>query len=625
MKQSNKLQPTTQDFPVVGIGASAGGLQAFKKLLPSIPPNSGMAYVIVQHLHPDYDSNLVEILRPFAKIPVHEIINDINLVPNHIYVIPENNNLISVDGVLQLEKRRRGSFVNRAIDIFFESLAEVHKSFAVGVVLSGTAFDGTMGLKRIKELGGATLAQDPESAEFKSMPQNAIDSEAADYVLAPENIPAQLIEIHSSYETNHAYGEAENIPEDEVLHKITNVIFLRTGNDFKHYKQPTIRRRVARRMVVTRKETLQAYYHFVRNDRAEQDALFNDLLIPVTYFFRDGKYFEKLAVEVLPVLIQNVVNNNLRIWVAGCSTGEEAYSVAILLHEFLSDNNITDLRVQIFASDISEKSIAKARSGIYSPMDVQQVGETRLNNYFIKREGLYHINKVIRDMCVFAVHNFIKDPPFASIDLVSCRNVMIYLDSYLQGKVMSSFHYSLKEKGFLFLGKSESAANVQNLFEPFEKHEKIYTRKFAPARYVLEPFRPVQINVRGKEGSNNQPIPETDFKKIASDVLFNNYTPAGVIINEHQEIVHFHGDTSYFLLPSPGKPNFNLLKMAREGIAFELRNALVRIKETGKPAAKENIAVKNQPYLASFEIVPLESNDNHLLVLFYKKPPPAVE
>jgi two-component system CheB/CheR fusion protein len=624
MKQSYEtLPPVEQNFPVVGIGASAGGLSAFKKLLDAIPVNSGMAYVLVQHLHPDHESNLVEILKPYSKIPVHEIINDINLVPDNIYVIPQNNNLVTVDGVLQLEKRRRGTHINRAIDIFFESLAEVHKSFAVGVVLSGTAFDGTMGLKKIKEYGGATLAQDPESAEFKSMPQSAIDSDAADYVLLPENIPAQLIEINSSYETSHAYSEEDNIPEDEVMLKIINTVFLRTGNDFKHYKQPTIRRRVARRMVVTRKETLQSYYHYMRNDKAEQDALFNDLLIPVTYFFRDGKFFEKLTEEVFPALIQNSANNSLRIWIAGCSTGEEAYSMAILLHEYLSENNIRDLRVQIFASDISEKSIAKARSGIYAPMDIQQVSESRVNNYFIKREGSYHINKVIRDMCVFAVHNFIKDPPFASIDLISCRNVMIYLDSYLQGKVMSSFHYALKEKGFLFLGKSETAANAQNLFEPFEKHEKIYTRKFAPGRYVLEPFRPVPIHIRVREGIESKAIPETDFRKMASDLIFAKYTPAGVVINEHQEIVHFHGDTSYFLLPSPGKPNFNLLKMAREGIAFELRNALVKIKETAGPVIKENIIIKNLPYLVSFEIIPLDNHDNNLLVLFHKRPIPA--
>jgi two-component system CheB/CheR fusion protein len=629
MKSSETAQAPKSDinFPIVGIGASAGGLEPFKKLLKQVPVDSGMAYVIVQHLSPDYDSNLTEILSQHSAIPVHEIINEIHLLPNNVYIIPENNNLITIDGVLKLEKRTRATKLNRVIDIFFESLAEVHESFAIGVVLSGTAFDGTMGLKRIKELGGATIAQDPETAAFRSMPQSAIDADAVDHILAPEHIPAKLVEIHNSYEANHAYSEDESIPpgEEELLHQITNLIFLRTGNDFRHYKQPTIRRRVARRMVVTRRDTLKSYCNFVRNDKPEQDALFNDFLIPVTYFFRDDKIFEKLTVDVFPEMVQQAANNSLRIWVAGCSTGEEAYSIAMLLHEFLSDNNITDMRVQVFASDISEKCINKARSGIYSPQDVQNVDERRLNRYFTKRDGNFHINKSIRDMCVFALHNFVKDPPFAKIDFISCRNVMIYLDPYLQNKVLSAFHYALKEKGFLFLGKSETAGNMPNLFEPVDKHEKIYIKKFAAGRYVPEAFKPKAISLEDRNPFIEKKIPETDFRKIASDILFSRYTPAGVVINEHQEIVHFHGDTGPFLLQSPGKPNFNLLKMAREGISFELRNALLKVKEQEETIVKENITVKGQPYLASFEIVTLNSHDNHLMVLFYQTPLPQAD
>lgn len=620
-------QKASQNFPVVGIGASAGGLDAFRKLLKAIPTDSGMAYVIVQHLSPDHESKLTEILAQSTNIPVHEIINNINLVPNNIYIIPENHTLTTYDGVLQLEKRSRNKLKNNSIDIFFESLAEVHKSFAVGVVLSGTAYDGTFGLKRIKEQGGATIAQDPETAAYKGMPQSAIEADAADFVLAPENIPAQLLKIHSSYEVNHGYSEDENfsVNEDEILKKIINIIFLRSGNDFRHYKQATLRRRIARRMVSLKKDALEDYHNALRNDKSEQDLLFNDLLIPVTYFFRDASYFESLSKTVFPQLVQNAVDNNLRIWVAGCATGEEAYSLAICLHEFLTENNYKDIRVQIFASDISEKCITKARTAIYSQQDIQQISESRIHNYFTKREGHYHINKVIRDMCVFAIHNFIKDPPFAKIDLVSCRNVLIYFDSYLQNKVLTSFHYSLKEKGFLFLGKSETAANVPNLFEPFGKNEKVYSRKYAPGRYVPESYKAISIN-RGKtEANEKKNVLETDFRKIASDILFTKYTPAGVVINEHQEIVHFHGDTSPFLLPSPGKPNFNILKMAREGISFELRNALLKIAKQKEVVFKENIVVKNLPYLASFEIIPLDTNDSHIMVLFYKKPLPEVD
>jgi two-component system CheB/CheR fusion protein len=624
-----KPHKTAQDFPIVGIGASAGGLDAFKKLLKAIPKDSGMAYVIVQHLSPDHASNLTDILTQSTDIPVHEIINDINLAPNHIYIIPENNNLITEDGVLKLHTRTRDERKNNSIDIFFESLAQVHKSFAIGVVLSGTAYDGTYGLKKIKELGGVTIAQEPETATFKGMPQSAIDADVVDYVLAPELIPEQLLQIQKSYMLNHGYSEEDHVPqsEEEILNQIIKVVFLRTGNDFSHYKQPTIRRRIARRMVIVRKEGLEEYYNYLRNDKTEQDFLFNDFLIPVTYFFRNTKFFESMPGLVFQPLIQNTVNNNLRVWVAGCASGEEAYSIAICIHEYLAEKNNKDIKVQIFASDISEKCITKARAALYSAQDLQHVSPSRLQNYFTKRDGHYQINKVIRDMCIFAVHNFIKDPPFARIDLVSCRNVLIYFDPFLQNKVLSSFHYSLKEKGILFLGKSETTANALNLFEPIGKNEKIYVRKFAPGRYVPEAFKPANINSRGNKTEvfpiNNQT--ETDFKKIASDILFLKYTPASVIINEHLEIVHFHGDTSFFLLPSPGKPNFNILKMAREGISFELRNAILKIKKEQKNVIKENIVVKDQPYLASFEVLAIPNDEEHIMVLFHKKTLPELD
>ena len=624
----NNPPKTIQDFPIVGIGASAGGLDAIKKMLSAIPEDSGMAYVVVQHLSPDYHSNLPQLLSHQTPLPVHEIINDINLAPNHIYIIPENTLVIAEDGILKLKQRTRSEKRNNSIDVFFESLAEVHKTFAIGVILSGTAFDGTAGFKKIKELGGATIAQDPESAAFKGMPQSAIDADLADYVLNPEHIPSQLLNIQKSYISNHAYTEEEHIPknEEEILLQIINLVFLRTGNDFRHYKQPTIRRRIARRMVVVRRETIEDYYNLLRNDKTEQDALFNDFLIPVTYFFRDQKSFEALSRTVFPALIQNISNNTLRIWVAGCATGEEAYSLAICIHEYLTEKNHKDIRVQIFASDISEKCISKARAAIYSQQDVQQISEERLRNYFIKRDGHYHITKVIRDMCIFAVHNFIKDPPFARIDLVTCRNVLIYFNQSLQNKVLASFHYSLKDKGFLFLGKSETALNAQNLFENVDKQEKFYIRKFTPGRYVPEAFKPAQVTMQDKiKKDDTKTVSETDFRKIASHILFSHYTPASVVINEHLEIVHFHGDTSPFLSPSPGKPNFNILKMVREGISFELRNAIIKVKEEKVNIRKDNIQIKNQPYLISFEIVELQNDDQHLMVLFYKKDLPEID
>lgn len=608
-------------FPIVGIGASAGGLDAFKKLISAISADSGMAYVLVQHLSPDHPSSLTEILSQYSQIPVHEIISNINLAPNNIYVIPENNLLIAEAGTLKLKHRTRGERRNNTIDIFFESLADVHRTFAIGVILSGTGFDGTLGFKKIKELGGATIAQDPETAAFKGMPQSAIETDAADYILAPEKIPSQLLEIHKSYIINYGYTEEEHIPknDEEIFFQIINLILLRTGNDFRHYKYPTIRRRIARRMVTTERNTIEDYYNFLRNNKNEQDLLFNDFLIPVTYFFRDQEAFESLPNIVYPSLIRNITNNNLRIWVAGCSTGEEAYSIAISLHEYLLQTNNTEIKVQIFASDISEKNITKARSGTYSYQEVQQISAERLDNYFTKSDGNYHINKVIRDMCIFAVHNFVKDPAFARIDLVTCRNVLIYFDPYLQNKVLGAFHYSLKDRGLLFLGKSESVTNSQDLFENIDKYGKIYTRKFIAGRYVTKLYKPTQNN----SSHNNitaqiKTASENDFRKIASEILFTKYTPISVVIDQNQEIVHFHGDTSPFLLPSSGKPNFNILKMAREGLCFELNNAISKVREEKLNIKKENIQIKNQPYLVSFEMFLLPNDDERIMVIFHK-------
>lgn len=576
-----------------------------------------MTYVIVQQLSASV-VNLTELIRKSSKIPVIEIISAVDFQPNHIYVVPENNYLIAAKGLLEMHTIKRIDKITNSIDLSLEAIAQVYKSFATGILLSGTSFDGTHGLKKIREFGGVTIVQNPETAVYKIMSQNAIEADAVDFILAPDDISTQLTNIRKGYLHNNAYSDEEHIAEkdEEVLNQILNLILQKTGNDFFHYKKPTIRRRITRRMVVLNKETISDYYNILRLDKYEQELLFNDLLIPVTYFFRDEESFESLSKTVLPQLIENCTNNTLRVWTAACSTGEEAYSLAIVICEYLSQHHIKDLKVQIFASDISEKSICKARTAVYSAQDLQHISESRLDNYFTKRDGHYHVNKVIRDMCIFATHNFLKDPPFARIDLVSCRNVMIYLDSFLQEKVLSSFHYSLKEKGILFLGKSESANTALHLFDALVKQDKIYTKKFTPARYVPQAFKPVYNSAaKTKLPDGSQ---ENDFRKIADDILFSRYTPASVIINEHLEIVHFHGDTSPFLLPAPGRPNFNILKMAREGISFELRNALIEIKKNRESILQENLSVKDQNYQVSFEIVTLLNDKDHLMILFHK-------
>ncbi|WP_020211634.1 CheR family methyltransferase [Flavobacterium rivuli] len=612
---------TEQNFPIVGIGASAGGLDAFKRLLRHINPNSGMAYILVQHLSPTHDSLLVEILTPETVLPIYQVEDDINIAPDTIYIIPENKILTTMDGVLKLSDRDAGKR-NMPIDIFFNSLADVHKSFARGVILTGTGFDGTEGLKTIKENGGITFVQNPDSADFDGMPLSAVKAGAADFVLEVEEIPDSLSHINHAYDTSRSYSDDDHLvskAEEDIFKQIIRLLRLRTGNDFSHYKQPTIRRRIARRMVITKREEPSAYLTFLRNDRQEQDALFNDILIPVSYFFRDSKIFNSLCDTIFTnILPKKVPDESIRVWVAGCSTGEEAYSIAICLHEYLSDK-LPDIKVQVFASDISENVISKARTGVYSKQELQNVSEKRLNTYFTKIDGAYIINKEIRDMCIFAVHNFVKDPPFAKMDLITCRNVLIYLDPFLQKKALTTFHYALRPYGCLFLGKSESVSHVSNLFEPIVKQHKIYSRKSSTSTFLPTFDRTENVSTERQVFTVKKATIEPDFHKIASDILFTKYTPPGVIINEQREIVHFHGDTSPFLLQPPGKPNFGIFKMVREGLAFELRNALLKVKGAKDPIIKENIQLKGKEYTVNVEVMPLDNSAKpHILVLFHK-------
>ncbi|HEX9980996.1 MAG TPA: CheR family methyltransferase [Flavobacterium sp.] len=611
-----------QDFHIVGVGASAGGLDSFKRFLSAIPEKSGMAYVLVQHLSPNHESILPELLAKSTPLPVHEITDDINLAPDHIYIIPENKILTAIDGVLKLNPRSSSTKPHMPIDVFFNSLAETHKSFAIGVILSGAGLDGTRGLKAIRELGGATIAQDPITAAYESMPYHAVKSNAADYVLPPEEIPGQLQHIRHAYETSHSHEDEESAmpkTDEEVFRQIIRLLRVRTGNDFTHYKQATIRRRIARRMVVCKREEPETYLSYLRSDKMEQDALFNDIVIPVTYFFRDQKVFDIIQEQVIPHLIKNKNANNLRVWCAACSTGEEAYSLAISLHEFFSHRN-QDMKVQVFATDISENVITKARSGTYNRHDLENLSEAHLNTYFTKSDGIYSVNKSIRDMCVFAVHNFVKDPPFAKLDLISCRNVLIYLDATLQAKALTTFHYALKENGILVLGKSETASNAPGLFTPFVKTEKVYLRKPSPGHFEPAEITRKETTAQEKTYVLNKPVPlPPDFQKMASEILFHQYTPAGVIVNEFKDIVHFHGDTGPYLLSSPGKPNFNILKMAREGLSFELQSALLLAKKEKKRVIKNNLIVKSShgDTLTDVEVIPLaKADETNYLVLF---------
>ncbi|WP_165940144.1 chemotaxis protein CheB [Dyadobacter psychrotolerans] len=614
--KNNKIQPpaTPQNFPIVGIGASAGGLDAFKQLLKAIPTDSGMAYVLVQHLDPHHESILPEILAKIAGIPVNEITDDIHLAPNHIYVIPSNKILTTFDGVLKLTPREKLK-TNLAIDVFFTSLADVHKGLAVGVVLSGNGSDGTLGLQAIKEHGGVTFAQDKHSATYGDMPLNAVNAGVVDFVLTPSKIPEKLLQI---LKINNDVASKDEI----VFKQILSLLLQRSGVDFTYYKQTTIRRRIARRMAIGKIKNAADYLKNLRENKTEQQSLFQDLLIPVTSFFRDPNTFDALRETVFPVLFKNkAANEPVRIWIAGCSTGQEAFTMAICLSEFLN-SKLPDHRIQIFASDISEIAIHKARAAKYSKAEVQMVSEARLTEYFTELNGSYVVNKNIRDMCVFAVQNFLKDPPFAKIDLISCRNVLIYMDSFLQKKALTTFHYALQKNGFLMLGKSETPSVVSESFLAFTKNFKIYSRKSVPGRFMHVATERKEEAVVKKDTKVVKPeIPLAGFRKTAEAILLSNYTPPSVIVNEQMDIVHIHGIITPFLEPSPGKPTFNLFKMAREGLGFELRNALHKARASNIPVIKEGIpsVLNGKQQLVTIEIIPLINTvEPHFLIVFNK-------
>ena len=606
-------------FPVIGIGASAGGLEAFKKLIKTIPDNSGMAYILVQHLHPEHSSSLPEILQRETTIPVYEIRDNVEVQPDHIYIIPSNKMLVATDGILQLSPRPSKDQKNMPIDIFFSSLAEVHQSHAIGIVLSGTGTDGTIGLKNIKGQGGITFAESPDSAAYDGMPQSAINAEVVDFILAPEKMPQQLLELHRTFNklplNDATPGE---LTEEESFKKILSLLRIRKAVDFTYYKQTTIRRRILRRLAILKQETVVDYLEYLKQNKQEQDILFQDLLIPVTEFFRDPKTFETLCESVFPEIIKNKsVNNPLRIWIAGCSNGAEAYSIAMCLHEYLSDK-ISTIKIQIFATDISEKSIAKARSGQYQKRELEGVSESRLQQFFTKTDGTYQVKKTIRDMCVFAVHNFLKDPPFAKMDFISCRNVLIYMEPFLQKKAFTTFHYALNEKGYLLLGKAETTGTASELFLPVNNKEKLYTRNTLPGRFMNVASERREETIRDKDyGLRSNLRKKDDFQKNADTILLSKYTPAGVIVNEQLDIVQFRGSTRDYLEPSPGKASLNILKMAREGLSFELRNALHKSKATKEIFIKEGIPINNGKTSVTIEVIPLlETIDLHFLVLF---------
>ena len=604
----------TRPFPVVGIGASAGGLEAFSQLLKYLPEEINASLVLVQHLDPTYKSLLTELLSKATKLPVIEVTDGIKVLPGHVYVIPPNTNMTILKGVLYLTRRLEGAPKQSPIDIFLRSLAEDKKMAAIGVILSGTSVDGIDGLRAIKQEGGVTFAQDETSAKYYDLPRAAIHAGVADLVLSPPDIAKELVRLSQYPYVPYFVDEqkTEQFLPHSQLGKIFVLLKERTGADFSNYKHSTIRRRILRRMMVLRIAKLEDYVDYMKKNPSEPEKLFQEILIHVTGFFREPETFQALRTEVFPQLIRNRnPNDPLRVWIPGCSTGEEAYSLGISLTEFL-DNSPVKPAIQIFATDINESVLGKAREGIYSNASSVSVG--RLRRFFTPSNGNYQINKSIRNLVVFAKQDVIADPPFSKMDLIICRNVLIYLGPVLQKKLVPILHFALKPGGFLALGNFESIGNFSRLFKTANFKQKIFAKRVSPAPPPIE-FFPVRLEAReAKDTARPSARPgqlyptENDVLREADRLLLSKFSPASVIINSDMEIVQFRGHTSLFLEPSPGKASLNLLKMAKEGIMMELRSAVQKAKEEGAAVRRDGIRIlSNNRYVTlDMEVLPLK-------------------
>jgi two-component system CheB/CheR fusion protein len=620
-------------IPVVGIGASAGGLEAFIELVKHLPVDTGMALVFIQHYKPGQPSMLAEILGRETSMKVENVRDGQRLQPNHVYVHASYDPISLRDGVLIVkpEGESRGER-HMPIDHFLESLAEIEGSQAIGVVLSGTASDGTVGMKAIKAAGGITLVQDTESARYDGMPASAIAAGAATLVLPPAKLAEELARIaHHPFLREPAAAEAGGPPQDEgPLRQIFTLLRKRFGVDFTYYKQSTILRRVRRRMVVQHQESIAQYLNYLSQYPDEQQALYQDMLINVTAFFRDPETFKVMSDKLLPGLLKDRnPEYPLRVWVPGCSTGEEVYSIAITVLEFLESAQQLQFPVQIFATDVDDHAIAIARAGIYTENVVQTLSEEQLRRHFVKVPQGYQISKQLRDMCVFSRHNVIKDPPFSRLDFISCRNLLIYLGPVLQKKLMPLFHFALKPNGYLILGSAESIGAAANLFEIVDKKVKIYSKKSVetPVEFEFRPPRAEQPAYVPFAHGVDQGTTRSAFNlhQATNELLVREYGPPTVVIDEDMQIVEFRGHTGRFLEPAPGEASFNLLKMAREGLVAELRAAVIQAIDSQTRVHKEHLraGVRDTDRRVALEVIPIHDGDGHYYMVVFNEEAPA--
>ncbi len=597
------LTAPSATFPVVAIGASAGGLEAFTQVLTHLPASTGMAFVLVQHLDPRHESKLGELLARATQMSVVEAQHGMTVEPNHIYVIAPNTCLTIHDGVLDVTARPETRALNLPIDAFMKALAADRKAGAIGVILSGTGSDGTLGIEDIKANGGITLAQDEESAKYSSMPQSAVRGGCVDLVLPPDGIARELARIsHHPYVTTptDAPIEPADDPESAQIEKVLRLLRTAIGVDFRGYRDSTIKRRITRRIVLHGKSNMAEYAQLLQSDRAEIDALYSDLLINVTSFFREPEVFEALKQSVFPEILKTkTAETPIRIWVPGCSTGQESYSLAMALLEFVEESPIRP-QIQIFATDLSSTALQKAREGVYSENIEAEVSPERLRRFFTKHEGLYRVTKPLRDLCLFAAQNVAADPPFSRVDLISCRNVLIYLTPQLQHRIIPTFHYALQPDGFLILGASETIGQFSDLFAATDAKNRIYSKR-ATATRQYDHFRRDEI-ANGVASASPAAPQAADWQREADRVALGHYAPAGVLVNDNLDVLQFRGQTAAYLAAPPGEPSFNVLRMAREGLVLELRSALKECATSDRPVDRSGLRVRGDAEVREIDL-----------------------
>jgi len=611
-------------FPIVGVGASAGGLEAFTLLLEHVPSSTGMAFVLVQHLDPTHASQLTEILSRKTAMPVQEVRGNTAVEPNHVYVMPPRENLTIVGGMLQTMPRPDIGARNMPIDGFLQALARDCQNMAMGIILSGTASDGTVGARAIKAEGGITFAQDPTLAKFDGMPRSAIASGAIDFVLSPKDIAKQLVELSRHSYVHVGPGSTPDLvsADGRDLDRIFVRLRAAAGIDFTYYKHNTIRRRIKRRMAVHGLEDLKDYSSLVEQDSAEAGVLAQEFLVNVTSFFREPEVHHKMREVLFPVLLEGrSPDDPIRIWIPGCSTGEEVYSLAIGLTEFIQECAVRP-DIQIFATDLNEALIEKARAGVYLESAVAGISPERLERFFLKRNRVYQVSQAIRDLCVFARHDVTRDPPFSKMDLISCCNLLIYLGPVLQRRGLTTFHYALKPNGFLLLGSSESVGTFSDYFETIDRTHKIFSKKgrAVPPNFDLAGNRAIRMAELPR-------LPEetsgavSSIQKEAERMLLAEYAPASVIIDDDLHVLQVRGQTDPFLRVPRGAPTSNLTLLVRSGLLAGLKAAVAQARKQNLPVSEKGLRVKENDHfrVVDVRVSPIrdsQGKDRCFLVLF---------